>query len=258
MSDRGLPDLEARLARALESNAPRPDPGLAARLLARTAEIPQRRGLAAFFTALITPMMVAAVVMAAIAVGFAISALPRNVGVTGPSPSPSVTDAAPTPSPSMTDATTPMPSPGVAECTNEQDGYTVAYPDGWWANEFVEGGEVDDVAACRFFAPEEIEIRPASQAAGMAIAIGRQPTAPPLEGEATTVGGREAVVLEGVSTEDGPFDPAGTRTRQYWIELGDEWLVGTTSDGPAWEGDYDENVEILDAMMDSLEFTSPG
>ncbi len=51
------------------------------------------------------------------------------------------------------------------------------------------------------------------------------------------------------------FEPAGTKTYSYWIELGDgSWLVASTSDGANWVGDYEENKATLDAMMGSLTF----
>lgn len=140
------------------------------------------------------------------------------------------------------------------ECTNPEAAYSVDFPDGWFVNGHVEGGGSDDVAACRFFSPEEFEVRPAASVGGIAIAIGSQEGRPPDAGQATTVGGRPAVVIETVAETDG-FEPAGTRHYSYWIELGaGEWLVADTSDGPAYVGDYDENKATLDAMMDSLAF----
>ena len=140
------------------------------------------------------------------------------------------------------------------QCTNPEAAYTVEFPDGWYVNGEVEGGASDDVAACRFFSPEPFEVRPGTSVGGVAIAIGPQEGGPPDAGEAKTVGGKPAVVVETVAETDG-FEPAGTRHYSYWIELGaGEWLVADTSDGPAYVGAYDENRAILDEMMDSLTF----
>ena len=140
------------------------------------------------------------------------------------------------------------------ECANPDDGYTVAYPTGWHMNERVEGGESEDVAACRFFSPEEFVVAPASQATDIAVAIGVQQDGPQATGEQTTIGGRPATRTESVAS-DGGFEPAGTQTYSYWIELDDgTWLVASTSDGPNWVGDYEENKATLDAMMESLTF----
>lgn len=140
------------------------------------------------------------------------------------------------------------------ECANPDDGYAVAYPTGWHVNERVEGGESEDVAACRFFSPDDFVVAPASQAAGIAVAIGVQQDGPRASGEQTTIGGRPATRIESVAA-DGGFEPAGTQTYSYWIELGDgTWLVASTSDGPNWVGDYEENKATLDAMMESLAF----
>ncbi|HYI65719.1 MAG TPA: hypothetical protein VEW95_02220 [Candidatus Limnocylindrales bacterium] len=144
------------------------------------------------------------------------------------------------------------------DCTNPDDGYSVAYPTGWYANERVEGGEADDVAACRFFSPEEFVVVPASQATNIAVAIGVQQDGPPTSGEQTTVGERPATRIESVAPEGG-FEPAGTQTYAYWIDLGDgTWLLASTSDGPNWTGDYEENKATLDAMMESLAFDDGG
>ena len=142
------------------------------------------------------------------------------------------------------------------ECTNPEDGYSLSFPQGWHVNQFVEGGEADDVAACRFFGPEPFDVRPATAISGIAIAIGREATAPRAEGQEATVDGRPAIIVETVA-DDGDFDPAGTRYYQYWIDVGSDWLVATTSDGPSWVGEYEANRETLDAMIEGLRFGSP-
>ena len=140
------------------------------------------------------------------------------------------------------------------ECTNPNFDYTVSFPSGWYVNGRVEGGELDDVAACRFFSPDDFEIQPQAGIAGIAIAIGPETSNGPEGGTPTTVGGRAAFVTESQVAEDG-FEPAGTRHYDYWIEIGpDTWLVAGTSDAPNFVGDYDENKEVLDAMMESLRF----
>lgn len=257
--ERMLTDLELRLTRSLEEHAPLPDPGMASRLLRRTADTAQRRGWSVVaFSGFGTALVATAVVVVAIAVGFAFSMLPRNVGDPGPSPTPS----APTTTPSLVETPSPSPSPSptaradAGRCANEADGYSVVVPEGWWHNELVEGGELDDVAPCRFFAREPTEIRPASQASGVAIAISTQSSTGPLDdAEPTTVDGRDAWIVETLSARDDPFQPAGTRSYSYWIELDDGWLLASTSDGPNWTGDFEENVAVLDEMIESLRFT---
>jgi hypothetical protein len=142
------------------------------------------------------------------------------------------------------------------QCTNPEVGYTVSFPSGWYVNEHVDGGESEDVAPCRFLSPREFEVLAASQASGIAIAIGVQQDGPQEAGEPTTVDGRPATRGESMS-EAGGVDPAGTRYYSYWIELTDgTWLAATTSDGPNWVGDYEENTAALDAMLDSLRFSA--
>ena len=139
------------------------------------------------------------------------------------------------------------------QCTNPEEGYTVSLPRGWYYNETVEADGTDDVAACRFFSPDDFEVRLGSGVSDVAIGIGREATAPRAEGEATTVGGKPAIILETEASDDS-FDPAGTRYYQYWVDIGDDWLVATTSDGPTWVGEYEDNKDVLDAMMGTLTF----
>ncbi len=143
-------------------------------------------------------------------------------------------------------------------CTNPDFGYTVAFPAGWYVNASVEGGDLDDVAACRFFSPQDFEVRPQAGIAGVAIAIGGEQSGPSgARTPETTVGGKPAYVTEMTTEEDG-FEPAGTRHYDYWIEIGpDTWLVAGTSDAPTSVGEYEANKDTLDAMMDSLIFASP-
>jgi hypothetical protein len=143
------------------------------------------------------------------------------------------------------------------ECRNPEAGYTVDFPTGWYTNDAVDGGEVGDVAACRFFSPEKFEVRPASEIAGVAISIRIEASDPPQTGEATTVDGKPARIIAS-ETEVDSVEPAGTRHYEYWIDIGDAFLVAGTSDGPTWVGEYDENRSVLDAMMDSLSFRTPG
>lgn len=143
------------------------------------------------------------------------------------------------------------------ECRNPEAGYTVDFPTGWYANGAVEGGEVADVAACRFFSPEKFEVRPASEIAGVAISIRNEASDPPQTGESTTVDGKPAIIIAS-QTEVDSVEPAGTRHYEYWIDVDDGWLVASTSDGPTWVGEYEENRSVLDAMMDTLSFQTPG
>jgi hypothetical protein len=153
-------------------------------------------------------------------------------------------------------AVTPVAAVDLSQqCSNTDDGYSVSLPRGWYYNERVEGGDLEDVAACRFFGPEDFYVAPQAGIGGMAIAIGLGNDGPPGEmTPGTTVDGKPAFVTETTVGEDG-LEPAGTRHYDYWIEIGpDAWLVAGTSDAPNFVGDYEENKAVLDAMMDSLRF----
>lgn len=142
-----------------------------------------------------------------------------------------------------------------ASCDNPDDGYRISLPDGWYYNERVEGGALNDIAACRFFSPQDFEVQAATDATGIAISIGREATAPRAEGTETMVDGRSATIVETVAPDDA-FEPAGTRHYQYWIDMGADWLVADTSDAPNYIGDYDQNRATLDAMIDTLRFSA--
>ena len=77
---------------------------------------------------------------------------------------------------SDTTTTTAPPETGAAEataqrCTNEEDGFSVAFPASWHTN----AGEV--AAACSFFHPDEFEVPERTETLGVAILISREPVA---------------------------------------------------------------------------------
>ena len=140
--------------------------------------------------------------------------------------------------------------PLTASCTNPEIGYTVNFPNNWFYNTHVTGeGAAEDVEACRYFSSEDFTVTPGSEPTG--VSIGMSVENEPFdasEGEAVTVGGRDAVRQETEVTTPG-FE--GTYYT-YRIDLNGQRLVAQTVD--TWVGDYEENKDILDAMMETLEF----
>ena len=141
--------------------------------------------------------------------------------------------------------------PLTASCTNPEVGYTVNFPNNWFYNTHVSGeGGAEDVEACRYFSSEDFTVTPGSEPTGVSIGMSRDRSAfDASAGEQTTVGGRDAVRYEAESTTPG-FEGM---FYVYSIDLGDgTTLTAQTSD--RWVGDYEENKDILDAMMESLVF----
>ena len=165
-------------------------------------------------------------------------------------------------------ATTAAPEPGdatttgvdvAATCTNDDLGYTIDYPDGWWAN----GGDV--APPCSYFNPEPIELPEASEPPPTAARVDVEPVAfervvgeqlgrEILSREDVQVAGRPAARLEFESTGEALLD-AGTRLYQYVVDLGGgEVLIATTQE--ADDLDYERNKQVLDAMVESLELST--
>jgi hypothetical protein len=255
-------DLERRLATWMAGAAPPPSPGFADRVLRLTASTPQRASWTGWFA-------IASAVGAAAAVGLAV-VIGLQFGRIAPGPSVptgAVPTATPSPSPTPIHSEappTPSESPsGVRDlyrCENATDGYALDVPSDWYANPRVEGGEgLDDVAACRFFGPTEFEIAPnAGIPPAVAISIQIVADAPPAAGEVVEsrdvlVDGSDATVRLVETTSDG-FTPAGTLVYEYLVTMDDGrvLLVGTDS---SRDGDFEEHREVLDAMMQTLDFS---
>ncbi len=140
------------------------------------------------------------------------------------------------------------------ECENPTGGYTVGYPDGWYANL----GEVSE--RCSFFHPEPFELPEQTEAPDVAVAISREPVpfarvtgAGPairiLDREETEIDGRRAVRRETEATGDA-LRPAGVRGYEYLVDLGGETLILSTYEGSGL--DYERNRETVDRMAATL------
>jgi hypothetical protein len=272
--DRELHDLERRLSRALEAAAPRPDPRLAERLLSRTAGVSQRSRSTLFS---FLPRALATVVVAAVAVaaGFALSGLPRNIGGPDATGGPTtVVSPSETPSAAAPEASTPAPSPSTGSlpdgqrCTNEALGFAVSYPAGWFTNDEVQQEFGDPTPACKYFSSQPMEIRPnAGLPFTVAISFERWTEVPPAsEGwevvarTETTVAGLPAVMTEMEQTSDAgaPFSARGDRTYGYEIELPDGSVLSAGTGSTSTTGDYDAHKAVLDQMVETVELTGGG
>lgn len=147
-------------------------------------------------------------------------------------------------------------------CTNEAIGFTVDYPEGWWANERIEpdfaGGT--PIEACTYFAPQPVELAPnAGLPSGIAVWFDVetqfQTTGETLSEEEETVDGREALVVETEATREGGFTPEGTLTYVYVVDMADgRQLLAQTTTLYIDQDEYEDAKQILDAMMETLEF----
>lgn len=141
-------------------------------------------------------------------------------------------------------------------CTNEQAGYSIAYPADWHTNP-------GDVApTCSYFDPQPIELPELPQdVAGLAaISIrpepvafsrvtGEDPATRVLQRGELEIAGRPAVRRLTEATGEG-LGPQGRRSYQYLLNLDGETLIATAAGGGR---DFDANRELLDEMMRTLE-----
>lgn len=165
-------------------------------------------------------------------------------------------DAQPQPRPeTVTVGGATAPVTETQSCTNEELGYTVAFPADWFTN--------DPAAAppCTYFDPDPVEVPEATEFLDVAVSVSRVdgPVESLIRDDATEVlteqpaqiGGRNAVRVEGRATGMGLLDE-GTRTYRVLVDLGgSRTLVFSTQD---MDGvDYDRAAEVLDGIADSLQ-----
>lgn len=160
---------------------------------------------------------------------------------------------------------TPAPSsqpdatlPGTTTCVAPDRGYRLQFPKSWHTN------DAGIAEPCRFFHPEPFTLVPETEAPGLAISVRLNPlafseVAPSPERSAareilgrrtTTIDGRSAVRAETRATGAGLL-PRGTRAVSWFVDAGDGTLVATTSEA-AGAGSYQDSVEVLDGIIDSL------
>ncbi len=142
-------------------------------------------------------------------------------------------------------------------CTNEQIGYTVNFPQNWQTN----SGSV--VNQCQVFDSDAIQLEEATEDFDEAVYLRQENIAfdrlantdsrssRTLSRRQTTINGRQAVVIESESTGIGLL-PEGRRFYRYLVDLGTNTLVAVTYDVP--NQDYQRNKQILDRMMNSIEW----
>ena len=164
------------------------------------------------------------------------------------------------------DRATPPPSPlppdtrqqGMVTCVAPERGYRLEFPKTWYTN------DAGIAEPCRFFHPEPFTVAPRTEATGLAVSVRLNPMAlddvapssdrsGPVEvlgRRTTTIDGRPAVRAETRATANA-LVPEGTRAVSWFIDAGDGTLVATTSEAAA-AGRYQDHVQVLDAMVQSL------
>ncbi|TYP88460.1 AMIN-like domain-containing (lipo)protein [Blastococcus xanthinilyticus] len=155
----------------------------------------------------------------------------------------------------------PAPAAALSQRCESPAGFSVAYPASWSVNSGL------TVPACTRFAPEPFTVPAGTDARVGAItasvesipfeAVVAPGAAEELSREETVVDGRTAVRIERVSAGEGLW-PEGVRSTSYVVDLGGgeegpRTLVVNTID--LREFDYSASVEVLDRMVQTLEFT---
>lgn len=262
MNERNDGDLERRLPGWLESNAPRPAPNLADRLLRQTALEPQRgRGRLAWP---VNSLAIAGVALLAVVTGLAIgqllgSPVGEQVDAT---PYPSVVTS-PTAAATPRSHVTPEPSSSVEAavrglfdapdtCFNEADGYRIDFPAAWYTNT-----AFADFATCRFFHPTSYEVagsQPPTVAISLqpaeGLAIGARAIYAMEEPERLEINGLPAVRTELRNLNE----PQSLYVYRILLDPNDELgpSVQATIDSRN-HADYETNKAVLDRMLTSLQ-----
>lgn len=150
-------------------------------------------------------------------------------------------------------------------CHSAPERYAVRFPTNWFT---VAGRRIPP---CRFFHPERFVVPAASEAVGVAVRLQVAPTdfdvvtasvlralsgLRVVDQRTGWVGGRRAMRIETLGAGHWS-EPAGRRTTTWYVDWDGGTFVGTTSDGAA-SGGYADNVDVLDAMIGTVErFDAP-
>ena len=185
-------------------------------------------------------------------------------------PTPATTASA-SPSPSATPTQTPSPSPAPSPTPTEDsddatrewascehpEGLTVEYPADWHVNE----GET--LPACSAFDAESIKVPKNQEFVDVGVLLSAEPvpfsrvagpeaqTGEVLDRREQLVDGHDAIRIETRSEGDALLGE-GIRSTRWLVVLGaEQTLIATTHDV---EGqDYEQNQEVLDAMVERLQ-----
>lgn len=165
----------------------------------------------------------------------------------------------PSPTPAPTGAATASrPAPALATCTNNQIGYTAAYPDDWHTN----SGDV--APACTYFDQEPVTLEEGTEPT-TAIAFSRDDIAyqaassPENFGrvhsrDSAMIDGRQAVAILEEASGQGMLEE-GTLSYTWLIDLADGALTASTHDESGRP--FQEVMDTLDLMISNLDITAP-
>jgi hypothetical protein len=150
-------------------------------------------------------------------------------------------------------------------CTNEVAGYRLAFPDDWWVNTKYEDPEAGHIAACRFFSPNEFDAYSITEPLGTpdGVAIAATFLRDGCFGSVNHVIHEEDRVWDGhqltVREEAEGIQPGEAYAYSITINLGDSPCGSANSrqlqfrTSRALAGDYVENKEVLEAMMQTIQ-----
>jgi hypothetical protein len=150
-------------------------------------------------------------------------------------------------------------------CEDDSVGYRVSLPDAWWWNQPFDS-EVGPHAQCRYFAPEAFDAGTVSRRQPIPEAVAIHVLVIPPGGslggsgeivssEELTAAGQPATRTEEEHAPGGILEP-GERLYRYVIQLPEDRQLAFVTGNAT--GDYDENREVLDGMMQTLELFEPG
>ncbi|MGV2829884.1 hypothetical protein [Myxosarcina sp. GI1(2024)] len=142
-------------------------------------------------------------------------------------------------------------------CSNDRAGYQINYPQDWQTNP----GEV--LNRCQVFDPQSATVPENTESTGKAIYLRIEANVPferiatenrgerHLSRQRMSIGDYRAVAIESESTGKALL-PQGIRTYSYVVALDKGTLVAITYD--LGSNEYQTNKQILDRMMETIEF----
>lgn len=146
-------------------------------------------------------------------------------------------------------------------CTNEVEGWVVAYPADWHVN------EGDAIGPCRLFDPDPVELgsEPSEVPPSIAVqlrtedaialqGVAEDPTVEVVDRRAVLVDGRPGERLEERHGSDGLL-PEGTRSVRYVIDLGGRVLLASAFD--LGQPEFDAKVRVLDELVGRVDLVDP-
>lgn len=176
-----------------------------------------------------------------------------------PTRSPDAPTASPTSAPTTPTPDTPQDAEGWQTCRNDQEGYSIGYPEDWHTD------FLGPASRCRWFDREPFGLEPRTDGPTTDLLVNHE--ARPFDRavssigdrgrvitrERTEVAGRDALRFE-LEIKGSGFYPEGTLRYGYLVSHPDGRTLSVQTIDVGSDGHYDDNKEIVDTAVSTLEF----